>query len=122
VIRIARGTTRIVVVAGTVAVKFARGEVGRRCNRYEAKVWAENQHDADRGPHLCPVLWSSPGGEVLVMVAADPLPAGVEPTVEWADWWDYRGPGDEYPGEFKAADWGMLDGRRVLVDYSNPAL
>jgi hypothetical protein len=59
------------------------------------------------------------------MAAADPLPPDLEPTPEWSDWWDYdprKGPIDEWPGEIKAADWGVLEGRRVLVDYSNPVL
>jgi hypothetical protein len=124
-IRLRRGTTRIVVVAKPVALKFARGDVGRRCNRYEAKVWGLNQRDPVRCLHLCPVLWSSAGGRVLVMTAADPLPSDLQPSEEWAEWWDYdpaRGPIDTWPGEFKAADWGILHGRRVLVNYSNPAL
>jgi hypothetical protein len=122
---IERGTTRFVVVVGKAAVKFARDERGRRCNLYEAKVWEENREDPNRGPHLCPVLWCSSDGEVLVMVAADPLPSDITIPYDWADeWWSasHKGSGDDFPGEPKAADWGLLDGRVVLLDYSNPAL
>lgn len=124
-IRLKRGTTRTVVVAGPFAVKLARGRVGRRCNLCEARIWELNKADVSRRDHLAPVLWYHRGGVLLVMAAASPLPAEVEPTEDWADWWDYepaRGPCDEWPGEFKREDWGVLDGRRVLIDYSAPAL
>jgi hypothetical protein len=36
--------------------------------------------------------------------------------------WDYVPPNDEgHPFEFKASDWGWLDGRLVALDYSAPA-
>jgi hypothetical protein len=35
-----KGTTRLVLVIGPLAVKFARGERGRRCNRFEANMYA----------------------------------------------------------------------------------
>lgn len=124
-IRIRYGTTRAVLVKGPFALKFARGDVGRRCNRYEAKIWKLNRDDPVRGPRLCPVLWSSPGGGLLLMPAASPLPLGTELSEDWADWWldtAKGGPCDDFPGEHKAADWGMLHGHLVLVDYGNPAL
>jgi hypothetical protein len=121
-IRICQGTTRIVLVVGPYALKFARhGDIGRRCNRYEAKIWKLNRDNAVRGPRLCPVLWSSSGGAVLLMPAAEPLPADMELPEDWADWWlDTAKAGDDFPGEHKAADWGMLNGRIVLLDYSSP--
>jgi hypothetical protein len=33
-----------------------------------------------------------------------------------------KGSIDQWPGEMKVADWGIFDGRRVLIDYSNSAL
>jgi hypothetical protein len=37
--------------------------------------------------------------------------------------WDYMPPNDEgFPFEFKASDWGWLNGRLVALDYSAPAL
>jgi hypothetical protein len=59
------------------------------------------------------------------MQKASPLPSGMDPDEAWGDWWDYdprKGDIDQWPGEFKAADWGMLNGRRVLVDYAAPAI
>ena len=124
--RIERGTTRFVAIAGPVAVKFARGEAGRRCNLHEAKLWALNQHHPSRSRHLCPVLWCSADGDVLIMAAADPLPPDAPHPYDTVDeWWSYdpsKGDIDTFPGEPKAADWGMLDGRLVLVDYANSCL
>jgi hypothetical protein len=65
------------------------------------------------------VLWSSSGGALLLTLAADPLPPYRVLPKDWADWWDYD-PANIFPGEPKAADWGMRCGRRVLVNYSNP--
>jgi hypothetical protein len=52
------------------------------------------------------------------MTSADPLPSGISPELEWADFWDE----EDWPGEFKSEDWGLLKGRRVLLDYAAPAL
>src|SRR5690349_7373803 len=105
-IRMGRGTTRTVLILGPVTIKFARGALGRACNQYEARIWKLNCSHPDRGPHLCPVLWSSRGGRLLVMATASSLPSGVIPS---DDWWDYdpaKGAIDQWPGEPKAADWG----------------
>jgi len=124
-IRIRRGTTRTVLVLGGMAFKIARNRAGIRSNRYEATIWKLNQGDSVRGARLCPVLWSPRGGILLVMVAAAPLPLGVTPTSEWGDFWDYdpsKGEIDGWPGEFKREDWGVIDGRCVLVDYAAPVV
>jgi hypothetical protein len=120
---IRRGTTRLVIVCGVVAVKVARGEVGRRCNLFEAGIWERNRDHPSRGPRLCPVLWCDPEGHALVMPAVEPLPPGTDmaPVLD-VDWWDYRPGGDGWPCEPKPADWGILDGRIVAVDYAAPAI
>ena len=119
-----RGTTRVVVVCGSVAVKFPRGERGKRCNKDEGQVWEQNRSHPARGRWLCPVLWHDPNGHVLIMRAAAPLPAGAQPIDQLAcDWRDYQGGGDtQCPCEHKPEDWGILDGLMVCVDYSEPAL
>src|SRR5262249_7736509 len=50
-----KGTTRAVLVVGPWALKFAGGERGRRCNRFEALLY--KRVDARRRAMLCPVLW-----------------------------------------------------------------
>jgi hypothetical protein len=117
------GTTRVVVVCGSIAVKFPRGEAGRRGNLFEAGIWERNRDHPTRGPRLCPVLWCHPKGDVLIMPAAQPLPADPDmAAVLDLDWWDYEPGGDGWPCEPKAADWGILDGRMVAVDYAAPTL
>jgi hypothetical protein len=117
------GTTRIVVVAGAWALKFARDDRGRRCNRYEAALYASV--DARRRTMLCPIHWSSRSGWLVVMSTATPLTEVEKNTLIDADGfpdWDYIPGEDTEPFEHKASDWGRLtDGRLVALDYSTPA-
>jgi hypothetical protein len=117
------GVSRMVVVCGPVASKFPRGVRGLRSNAYEAGIWKRNKSHPTRGQHLCPVLWCAPFGLLLLMRAAKPLPPDTDLTeVLCEDWWDYMPGGDEWPCEPKPADWGLLDGRIVAVDYAAPAV
>jgi hypothetical protein len=107
------------------AMKFPRNKVGLACNRHEAQIWRRNRNHPTRGPRLCPVLWSAPGGWLVVMLAAEPVDDDfniAEVDVEHGDWWDYIPGGDEWPCEPKREDWGVLNGRLVAVDYAAPAL
>ena len=119
-----KGTTQLVLVVGALAVKFARGERGRRCNRFEADTY--KRVNAPRRTMLCPVLWCTPCGRVLLMRAASPITeaeaAELRATRSFPDW-DYIGSNDEEcPFEPKASDWGRLNGRLVALDYSTPEL
>ncbi|MBY0256213.1 hypothetical protein [Methylobacterium sp.] len=120
---IPHGKTRLVLVAGGFAFKLARGRTGCLCNLFEARTWIEAT--PERRIILCPVLACEPRGLVLVMPEAQPIntdeaeahhAAGTFPD------WDYW-PGDpDDPFEPKAANWGMLEGRLVALDYSAPAI
>ena len=57
-------------------------------------------------PRLCPVLLALPLGLLVVMQRADPLP----PSVALPRW-------DDLPVERKRDSFGLLNGRRVAVDY-----
>jgi hypothetical protein len=118
-----RGTSRRTICIGPWAVKIARNDTGRRCNSFEAELWARTT--ARRRAMLCPVLACLPFGLALVMQRAVPLSeddAGhLRATRGFPDW-DYVPPDDECPFEPKACDWGRLsDGRLVALDYSTPA-
>lgn len=71
-------------------------------------------------PELCPVVWSIPGGLLVVMRRAQPLTeeqwSTFEPTI--ANGWLV---GDDYyvPCEPKIDSFGMLDGKIVALDYGN---
>ena len=116
------GTTRSVLCVGSLALKLARSLQGARRNRYEAELY--HRADASRRALLCPPLWCSPLGVILVMRRAGPM---TEP--EYRKYvrdaglmlaWNYRGPGDDgEPFESKADAWGWHDGRPVSVDYAN---
>ena len=120
---IRQGTTRTVVVIGSLALKFSRGERGRLCNRFEADLFKRvNQRRRDM---LCPVLWCAPFAIFLIVRAATPL-TEAERNELWASDgfpdWDYVPPDEGQPFEWKPSDWGWLDGRLVALDYSAPAL
>jgi len=66
-----RGTTRLAVCIGPVAIKFPRRADGRRYNREEARRWKVAR--MENRPKLCPVLFAVPCGLALVMQRATPL-------------------------------------------------
>lgn len=117
------GTTRLVVVLGGYALKFARGRRGRLCNLFEAQTWSKAT--PARRMILCPVLACAPLGLVLIMPTATPLSEQEAEARREADTfpdWDYWPGNPTEPFEYKASDWGMLDGRLVALDYSAPAI
>jgi hypothetical protein len=119
------GTTRIVLVIGPVALKFARRKrSGRRCNLYESDLY--HRTTPERRAMLCPVIACSPRGSVLITRAATPLTREEFDSVRSADAfpdWDYDPhEGESCPFEWKPSDWGRLRGRLVALDYSEPAL
>jgi hypothetical protein len=119
-----RGTVRMTICFGPWALKLARNATGRRCNRFEAALWARTTEA--RRNMLCPVLACLPFGVGLVMQRAKPLSEEETEHLKTVDGfpdWDYVPPDEGHPFEHKASDWGRLsDGRLVAVDYSAPAL
>jgi hypothetical protein len=112
---------RPVIVMGPWAIKIARNEKGRRCNRYEADLYRTVSDK--RRTMLCPVLWASPKGLILIMSAAKPLstPLDFEEYRDIYEEWDYLPGEDGCPFEPKQLDWGWHKGCRVALDYSTPA-
>jgi len=121
---IGKGTTRTVVVLGPIALKFARSERGRRCNRFEADLY--RRVCERRRAMLCPILWCAPLAIVVAMATAKPLTEAERDQLWETDGfpdWDCMPPNDDgEPFEWKPSDWGQLDGRLVALDYSAPAL
>ena len=110
-----------VVVIGPLAFKFAGNERGRASNLYEATLY--RSVNETRRALLCPVLWVSPKGSLLIMRAAKPL-AEMMSEEEYRNagqTWDYMPGEDSCPFEPKACDWGWFQGRKVALDYSTPA-
>jgi hypothetical protein len=110
-----------VVVIGRWALKFARNAEGVSCNKYEAHLYRSVSEK--RRSMLCPVVWISPGGRLLIMAAAIPRTSDLTPE-EYTDLfeeWDYMPGEDSCPFEPKALDWGWYQGKLVALDYSTPA-
>jgi len=111
------------LVVGAWALKVARDAQGRRCNLYEAKLFAAV--DVRGRELLWPVRGCSGGGWLLVMAAAKPRAEDDHRDLldldDFPDW-DYRPDEDGAPFEYKASDWWRRkDGRLVALDYSTPA-
>jgi hypothetical protein len=74
---------------------------------------------------LCPPLWCSKSGKILIARAAKPLAQAEFNKLRDEDGfpdWDYVPPDETAPFEYKQSDWGRLNGRLVALDYSAPAL
>jgi len=78
-----------VIVLGPVALKIARNQEGRACNRYEANLYRTTTTTRRRAM-LCPVLWVSPGGFLLITRSAVPLSEmmSLEEYLNAAEEWD----------------------------------
>jgi hypothetical protein len=74
---------------------------------------------------LCPVLWVSRKGLLLIMATARPLEPAEFDLYLYLDLvmrqWDPLPDEDGHPFEPKPSDWGRYHGRIVAVDYSTLA-
>ena len=115
--RIAYGCTRTVFLIGRWAFKFP--------SIFEWQLFLlgllanmqERTFSCTGWPELCPVIWSIPGGWLVIMRRAREMTCE-----EWGDfdaekWCNH----DDYiiPAEPKEDSFGWLDGRIVAVDYGN---
>lgn len=104
-----RGTHRAVFAAGwsdDYVIKIEVGAAG--ANGREWEVWKElSGTPAEKW--LCPCVLISPGTTALVMRRAQPI-TDVSVLPKRLPWW---------VTDVKAENWGLLDGRPVLVDYAN---
>ena len=122
-IAVAWGTSRIVfLLCGPFAFKvprLRRLRTGFRANREEARVWREGWQQ--RYPELCPVVASMLFGAIWVMPAVRILT-----TAEYDAAREREALPEHHPSERpdpqlyedKVGEWGLLDGRYVVVDYA----
>ena len=120
-----KASCRLTICVGPWAIKIARNSTGRRCNRYEVRLWKRTTPERRATP--CPILTALPFGLGLIMQRAEPLSEGEADHLIDIDGfpdWDYMpSDGEGCPFEYKASDWGKLpDGRLVALDYSSHAL
>ena len=112
------GITREVILIGKYAIKipkliygWSNFLLGLLANMQETSVWS------CKSEKLCPVLFSVPGGWLIIMKRARPLTDD-----EWSDFdpFSFRKEGDyEIPMELKQDSFGVLDDKIVAVDYGN---
>lgn len=116
--RLAFGVTRRVLLIGRYAVKVPTMRewrlflLGLLANMQEALFGRMNH------PDLCPVLWSIPGGFLIVMRRARTLTDDEFAALD-LERWVVRDETFTVPAEIKADSFGYLDGRLVAVDYGN---
>lgn len=111
------GATRAVLLIGGLAFKLPRPLSWKHFLLGLIANMQEVTFSAAKWPELCPVLWSIPGGFLVVMRRARPLTQDEFDAIEIPDWLEK---GDYYvPMEAKIENFGMLDGRVVAVDYGN---
>lgn len=134
------GVTRHVFLVGSYAVKFPRVTYGWRAflrgllaNIDEKRLWdAQDYEDSRRQLRdklLCPIVWASWGGWILIMRRAD-VRRHVQEIYNSADIGDMD-PAEEvslrykvwidagFGGDDKCDNYGYLEGRLVKIDYSN---
>lgn len=117
-----RGVTRCVILIGKFAIKipnfthswfhFLKGLVG---NINEKQTWRWNSGKYEKGTShlLCPVIWCSWGGWLLVMRRAKLLSSE-----EWDAMPYYTDQHREYfIGDDTISNYGVLDDRLVKLDY-----
>jgi hypothetical protein len=116
-----RGVTRFVILTRRYAIKIPRFWWH---NTFRWDMFLHgllgNMQEAEFGktgwPELCPVLWSVPGGWLIVMPRCEPLERELTGAEYEAlvDRTDYR-----VPAENKQDSWGYLNGRLVALDYGD---
>lgn len=106
-IRISReGTTRNpVIIVGPLAFKWAKNELGRKCNLRELEIY--RSANAIRREMLCPAIWASARGQILVMRSAKPTSemTSQEEYLEMDDRWDRQYGEPSSPFEPAARNW-----------------
>jgi hypothetical protein len=116
-----KGTTRLVIILTNVVIKipnftyswqnFLRGIIG---NIEERNTWKFSKIliEGDKSHLLCPVLWCSWGGWILVMKKIErPITVDefeyIEEHVEF------------FEGDDSINNYGVLEGRIVKIDYGS---
>jgi hypothetical protein len=114
----ADGASRRVYLIGNFAIKTplpGREGSGRAANLSEAQIWATEKRD-----RLCPVLFCDPTGDLLVMPRARMVTREEFEGFDISTLLGPYAPGTKADVEYKAASFGYLGERLVVVDYAEP--
>jgi len=112
------GATRVVILTRKHAIKLPNFLNGWKLFLHGLLAnMQERQFSTTGWPELCPVVFSTPGGWLVVMRRARPM------SIEEFHGFDVEGFCDqsEYrvPAESKASSFGYLEGRIVALDYGS---
>ncbi len=118
------GTTRIVVTLKKVVVKIPNFRTwhsfiqGLWCNMNEANTWRWNSGKYEQGKShlLCPVVWASWGGWILVMKKVDRLLNDM--SREERELLDFTEHEKHFPGDDSRSNYGILNNKLVKIDYA----
>lgn len=115
--RIAYGVTRQVLLIGGLAIKIPRLTEWRLFLLGLLANMQERLFSRTGWPELCPVLFSTPGGWLVVMKRARLMTDAEFDDMDMKAWVD-RG---EYtvPAELKSDSFGYIGDQLVAVDYGN---
>lgn len=114
-----KGVTRVIIELDTVVIKIPKPWIwnhflrGILANINERRTWEYNSGKYEKGiSHLlCPVLWTSWGGWILVMRRAVPLSREDWDVVTISEHVKY------FPGDDTLSNYGWLNARPVKFDY-----
>lgn len=114
----ARGATRFVIITRRRAYKLPRLLSWRHFLCGLLANMQEAQFGRTGWPELCPVLWSLPGGFLVVMPRAQICTPDDFPPEEEMTRLIIK---DDYvvPAELKPDSWGWWNGRLVAIDYGS---
>lgn len=119
-----KGCTRLVFIFKNIVIKvpnftcqwnlFLRGLLA---NMQEDQTWRWNSgvNEGGNSHLLCPVIWCSWGGWILVMKKAEVF--DMDAPHDIIDYQIWRTAG--FGGDDKPCNYGMLEGRVVKIDYGS---
>ena len=114
-VRCHRGATRWVLLVGRYALKFPLVQTWRTFLNGLLANMQEREFARTGWPELCPVLFSLPGGWLVVMPRCAPLTCYEYNDLDTREFIERRD--GVVPVEEKPDSFGWLNGRIVAVDY-----
>ncbi len=113
------GVTRLVFLVGDYAIKVPKPVIwnhflrGLIANMEEKLIWyivnIPETLISDTKEFLCPIVWASWGGWIIIMKRTEP----VDPET-----WQPITLLEKVCRDHKPQNYGMLDGRMVMIDYA----
>lgn len=118
-----KGVTRIVIILRRYVIKipnftcqwshFLRGLIGNMSENQTWK-WNSGKYETGKSHLLCPVLWCSWGGWILIMKRVDELI-----TDDNREFWDCDEHIKFFKGDDSISNYGILSGKLVKIDYAD---